>query len=246
MDRFCSLRPSLERQKRWPAEWEQRSPAEFVRQALDQPPTPAVERIGEAVARLRRRGERIPALAADHAGEHDCAHVGEFADPLALVELARPARNEAGSLDGRKRSLDQFGALRHRGIAGFVRSYLTVRINLTNGAMTKLHCSFCGKSEDQIQKLAAGPSGIFICNECVGVCQAIMTGEGAGVSRAFDPRTWPKERLLALLRPVGATADAYREHLQTIVDTLRTQDASWAEIANGLGVSRQTAWERFS
>jgi hypothetical protein len=38
MDRFCSLRPSLERQKRWPAEWEQRSPAEFARQALDQPP----------------------------------------------------------------------------------------------------------------------------------------------------------------------------------------------------------------
>jgi ClpX C4-type zinc finger len=119
-------------------------------------------------------------------------------------------------------------------------------MNLTDGTMTKLHCSFCGKSEDEIQKLAAGPSGIFICNECVGVCQAIMAGEGAGVSRAFDPRTWPKERLLALLRPVGATADAYREHLQIIVDTLRAQEVSWGEIANGLGVSRQTAWERFS
>ena len=112
--------------------------------------------------------------------------------------------------------------------------------------MTKLHCSFCGKSEDEIQKLAAGPSGIFICNECVGVCQTIMAGEGAGVSRAFDPKTWPKERLLKLLGPVGATADAYREHLQIIVDTLRAQEVSWGEIANGLGVSRQTAWERFS
>jgi hypothetical protein len=68
----------------------------------------------------------------------------------------------------------------------------------------KLHCSFCGKSEDEIAKLAAGPSGIFICNECVQVCQALMQGEGDGVSRAFDPRTWPKARLLAILGPFRA------------------------------------------
>ena len=110
----------------------------------------------------------------------------------------------------------------------------------------KLNCSFCGKSEDEIAKLAAGPSGIYICDECVGVCQAIMHGEGAGLSRAFDPKTWPKERLLALLGPVNAAADAYREHLQTIVETLRAQGVSWAVIAKSLGVSRQTAWERFA
>jgi ATP-dependent Clp protease ATP-binding subunit ClpX len=52
--------------------------------------------------------------------------------------------------------------------------------------------------------------------------------------------------LLALLGPVNATADAYREHLQTIVETLRAQDVSWAVIAKSLGVSRQTAWERFT
>jgi ATP-dependent protease Clp ATPase subunit len=109
----------------------------------------------------------------------------------------------------------------------------------------KLHCSFCGKSEDEIKKLAAGPSGIFICDECVEVCQAIMQGE-IGLNRAFDPKTWPKERLLALLGPLNATADSYREHLQTIVETLRAQDVSWGVIAKELGVSRQTAWERFS
>ncbi|MGA7713199.1 MAG: ClpX C4-type zinc finger protein [Rhizomicrobium sp.] len=110
----------------------------------------------------------------------------------------------------------------------------------------KLHCSFCGKSEDEIKKLAAGPGGIHICNECVELCMEIMRGEGAGVSRSFDPKTWPKDRLLALLKPVNATADAYREHLQTIVETLRAQDVSWAIIAKHLGVSRQTAWERFT
>lgn len=128
-----------------------------------------------------------------------------------------------------------------------VRYYLIVRDNLTDGAMTKkLHCSFCGKSEDEIKKLAAGPSGIFICDECVGVCQAIMLGEEAGPNPAFDPKTWPKDRLLALLKPVNAATEAYREHLQMIVETLRGQDVSWGIIAQNLGVSRQTAWERFS
>ncbi len=109
-----------------------------------------------------------------------------------------------------------------------------------------LHCSFCGKLEDEIRKLAAGPGGITICDECVEICQAIMHGEATGISRAFDPKTWPQERLLALLKPVNATADVYREHLQTIVETLRTQDVSWGVIAKHLGVSRQTAWERFT
>jgi hypothetical protein len=110
----------------------------------------------------------------------------------------------------------------------------------------ELRCSFCGKSENEIRKLAAGPGGIHICDECVAVCQVIMDGEGAGVSRAFDPKSWPKERLLALLAPVNATVEGYREHLQIIVETLRAQDVSWAVIAKGLGVSRQTAWERFT
>jgi hypothetical protein len=110
----------------------------------------------------------------------------------------------------------------------------------------KLHCSFCGKSEDEVRKLAAGPGGIHICDECVAVCQVIMQGEGDGPSRAFDPRTWPKERLLSLLAPVNATVEAYRDHLQTIVEALREQKVSWGAIAKGLGVSRQTAWERFT
>jgi len=110
----------------------------------------------------------------------------------------------------------------------------------------RLHCSFCGKSENEIKKLAAGPGGIHICDECVGVCQAIMQGEEAGLNRAFDPRTWPRDRLLALLNPINATAEAYRGHLQKVVETLRAQDVSWGVIAQHLGVSRQTAWERFT
>jgi transcriptional regulator with PAS, ATPase and Fis domain len=112
--------------------------------------------------------------------------------------------------------------------------------------MPQLRCSFCGKSESEIRKLVAGPGGIHICNECVEVCQVLMHGEDTALSRSFNPKTWPKERLLDLLRPVNTATESYRAHLQQIVETLRTHGVSWAAIAGKLGVSRQTAWERFS
>lgn len=37
-------------------------------------------------------------------------------------------------------------------------------------------CSFCGKSHSEVKKLIAGP-GVYICNECVGVCSDILTKE---------------------------------------------------------------------
>lgn len=43
--------------------------------------------------------------------------------------------------------------------------------------MTQQHCSFCGKSEDKVRKLLAGPSGVCICDECVETCSSIIHGE---------------------------------------------------------------------
>jgi hypothetical protein len=109
-----------------------------------------------------------------------------------------------------------------------------------------LRCSFCGKSEHEIRKLVAGPGRIHICDECVETCTVIMGGGDISVSRAFDPRHWPTDRLLAMLAPMNAAAEGYRGQLQQMVDTLRSQGASWADIGASLGVTRQTAWERFS
>ncbi len=39
-----------------------------------------------------------------------------------------------------------------------------------------LYCSFCGKSQDEVKKLIAGPS-VYICNECVDLCSNIITQE---------------------------------------------------------------------
>ena len=43
-----------------------------------------------------------------------------------------------------------------------------------------LRCSFCGKPQNDVAKLIAGPEGVFICNECVEICMDIIDEEMAG------------------------------------------------------------------
>ena len=44
------------------------------------------------------------------------------------------------------------------------------------GKGTVLHCSFCGKSQDEVRKLIAGPT-VYICDECIGLCNEIIAEE---------------------------------------------------------------------
>jgi hypothetical protein len=110
-----------------------------------------------------------------------------------------------------------------------------------------LHCSFCGKSQHKVEKLIAGPRGVFICNECVGLCDQILAGTWSPAGqKGFDPLAGPTEELVELLASVNLATDANRDFLQSLVDTLRAREVSWADIGGALGVSRQSAWERFS
>ena len=46
----------------------------------------------------------------------------------------------------------------------------------------QLRCSFCGKPQDRVQRMIAGP-GVCICNECVELCQAVLDDEPAASQR---------------------------------------------------------------
>ena len=48
----------------------------------------------------------------------------------------------------------------------------------TQDTKQTLYCSFCGKSQHEVKKLIAGPS-VFVCNECVDLCNDIIKEEGA-------------------------------------------------------------------
>jgi ATP-dependent Clp protease ATP-binding subunit ClpX len=49
-------------------------------------------------------------------------------------------------------------------------------VTCIGNATDLLACSFCGKSHKQVKQLIAGPS-VYICNECVDLCQEILEEE---------------------------------------------------------------------
>ena len=58
-------------------------------------------------------------------------------------------------------------------------------------------CSFCGKVQSQVQRLIAGPGRVFICDECIALCQQILEDEATegGAELPLDDDEAPLERL---------------------------------------------------
>jgi hypothetical protein len=106
-----------------------------------------------------------------------------------------------------------------------------------------LSCSFCTKDKDTVAKLVAGP-GVYICNECVDLCNLIIAEAPAAGFAAWDER--PDEELLAGLVKVQAVVTQAGAAVHDHVEVLRGRGISWTRIGEALGVSKQAAWERFS
>jgi hypothetical protein len=109
------------------------------------------------------------------------------------------------------------------------------------------HCSFCGKPETEVAKLVAG-AGVHICDECVGLAAKIIEdnpGRGQG------PRTpmWTAlsdDEMLSHIPRVAAHIERAEADLRGWVRELRRRGVTWARIGESLGITRQSAWERFS
>jgi ATP-dependent Clp protease ATP-binding subunit ClpX len=56
-------------------------------------------------------------------------------------------------------------------------------------------CSFCGRSQDEVQRLIAGPGTIFICDECVALCSAIIAEDPEQQAPARRPANHGPTRL---------------------------------------------------
>jgi len=61
-----------------------------------------------------------------------------------------------------------------------------------NDEKGQLKCSFCGKSQDQVRKLVAGP-GVYICDECIELCTEIVEEE-LGSEEELDLKDIPKPK----------------------------------------------------
>src|SRR3954471_17530112 len=117
------------------------------------------------------------------------------------------------------------------------------RNKVTTNTMVDLSCSFCGKDKDHVDKLIAGP-GVYICNECVGLCDDILAGEAKGPMRDWDAAS--EDELLAELTRMRDSYAFIDQALGGHVKRVRAPSVSWARIGDALGMTRQSAWERFS
>ena len=110
-----------------------------------------------------------------------------------------------------------------------------------------LYCSFCFQSQHDVKMLIAGPAAVFICDECVALCnQWIARTPPPAGSRPVAVEDLPTERLIARLGPIEQTVQGRASQLQCVIDILRKREVSWGVIGAALGISRQSAWERFS
>jgi hypothetical protein len=109
-----------------------------------------------------------------------------------------------------------------------------------------LYCSFCFKSQHEVKTLISGPGSIFICDECVDLCNLYIAGPRPKSSKSLSAEELPTDRLLQRLGAIEDTLQGKGNQLQQVVEILRSREVSWAQIGAALDVSRQSAWERFN
>jgi len=120
-------------------------------------------------------------------------------------------------------------------------------------AALEVNCSFCAKPSSAVAKVIAGP-GVYICNECVQLCNDILVQEQQEQQASSPPGTqlpareeaMTDEEILSLLPRIASVSAQTDASLQRLVTVLRGRGVTWARIGAALQITRQSAWERFS
>ncbi|CAN5349402.1 ClpX C4-type zinc finger protein [soil metagenome] len=105
------------------------------------------------------------------------------------------------------------------------------------------HCSFCGKIATEVEHIIAGP-GVYICNECVGLCDLILAKKPTPPFPSLDDKS--DDELVLDMARIAGSRDQVEEAVMDRVQRLRRRGVTWARIGESLGMTRQSAWERFS
>jgi hypothetical protein len=120
-------------------------------------------------------------------------------------------------------------------------------MSLTASKTAQIWCSFCGKSNTAVDKLVAGP-GVQICNECVDLAQAIIKEYRHKPNELRMPiwEEWSDQQMLDHIPRMAVVADQVETDLRSWVRELRHRGVTWSKIGVALGITRQSAWERFA
>ena len=100
----------------------------------------------------------------------------------------------------------------------------------------ELRCSFCGKSQDEVKKLIAGPT-VYICDECVELCNDIIAEEyeREGAARATQiPK--PSECYADDRRSEGAEGSRFARYAAPEIVDARARDGPQDELEFGIEI----------
>lgn len=107
-------------------------------------------------------------------------------------------------------------------------------------------CSFCLRPREETGLLVGAPA-VAICRDCTEAARILFREAPADAEPA--PRApWDllsDGELLEKLPQVARARDDVENHLRRWVAAARARHISWAGIGEALGMSRQSAWERF-
>jgi hypothetical protein len=110
----------------------------------------------------------------------------------------------------------------------------------------ELRCSFCSRPHTEVAKLVAGP-GVYICDTCVDLCVGVIAeAKTAEPPSVPEWQTLSDDELLQRIPFIAQSAASIEAGLRDRVHELRERGVSWARIGAALGMTRQSAWERFS
>src|SRR6266508_83670 len=95
------------------------------------------------------------------------------------------------------------------------------------GPRGQYHCSFCGKGQEHVRRLIAGPGAVYICDECVDLCREIIDEEQTPQPKNRVPLTkvpTPKRIVelqksnIMLIGPTGCGKTLLAQTLAKILD----------------------------
>ena len=101
-----------------------------------------------------------------------------------------------------------------------------------NDETNKLRCSFCGKTQDQVKKLIAGPN-VYICDECIDLCADIIDEEYETLAKEDEVKELPKPKQIKEIldqyvigqdRAKQALSVAVYNHYKRIFRNAKTDD----------------------
>jgi hypothetical protein len=116
-----------------------------------------------------------------------------------------------------------------------------------SGRESPFMCSFCLRSREETGLLVGAPTAA-ICRACAAGALVLFEESPSRAQRPLPASPWEAltdDQLLERIPQVAQAREQVEDHLRRWVGVARDRGISWAAIGQCLGMSRQSAWERF-